>query len=169
MEVKLKAIEKVLGELDLSKPILGIDTATRTGWALISKSKDYMNIETGFFSIKVNNIYLKYNEYVSIFEGLIKPEYKVVIEDTYFRFNPYMFKIISRLGGIAYTLSVLKKCEVEYIMASSARKKVGIKGTGIKKPQVANHLIALGINIDDEDISDAIVLALSGAIKTKEK
>ena len=62
--------------------------------------------------------------------------------------------------------------DIDFITPTSARSKVkfkksgkGIKGSNLKK-EIINYInIALGTKIKQEDIADAIVLALAGMVK----
>lgn len=159
--------EKKIGRpLKRNITVLGLDTATKTGWTLLKTTKKKITFKYGTFKVNVKDTNFKYNEIIDIFQELIKPEYKVVIEDTFYRFNPAMFRLISRIGGIAYTIAHLKKCEVNYIFATSARKLLGLKGNGKKEDVQAEFLRMTDIKEVDNDIVDSCILALTGALQT---
>ena len=122
-------------------------------------------VKIGFFSVKTKNRYFKYNEIIDIFSNVIKPEYDVIIEDTFFRFNPAMFRMISRIGAIAYTIAHLRGCpSVEYMPAVTARKNLGLPSNK-KKIEVHKAFIEMmKEKITDEDIIDAEILALNGLV-----
>jgi len=163
--MKLNLLEKKLGKkIKRNAKILGIDTASRTGWCLLTTDNDMLYKDYGFVKIDTKNRYFKYNEIISIFSNIIKPEYTVIVEDTFYRFNPKMFRLISRIGAVAYTLAHLRGCEVSYLMATSARKGLGFKGNAKKADIHIAYKKLLDSNIKDEDIIDAEVLAMNGLI-----
>lgn len=165
MKYKISKLEKILGrKIKKNYKCLGIDTASRTGWALITTKAQYIIIDTGFIDIDTKNRYFKFNIIIDFFNRLIQPEWAVIVEDTFYRFNPKMYRLISRIGAVAYAVAYLRGCRAEYRPASSARKNLGIKGN-CKKKEVSIYLKdLLGIEVKDDDIGDAIVLALNGIL-----
>ncbi len=164
--MKIKTIEKKLNiKIKKNVKVLGIDTASRTGWCILTTSDTHIKKEVGFIKVSSKNRYFKYNELVELFYNIIKPGYHVVIEDTFFRFNPAMFKMISRIGAIAYTIAHLKGCDVEYLMATSARKRLGLPSNKKKKEVHEAFIKLIKTKVTDEDIIDAEILALNGLIK----
>lgn len=172
MKLPIKLLEKKIGKINRNIQVLGVDTASRTGWCIIKVNSNNLDINYGVFKIESKDLHFKFNKIIEHFDDLIKPEYKVILEDTFLGmkfFNPAMFKYLSKLGGILYTICKYKKVEdVSFLMACSARKRVGIKGNCKKADvhQFVNNI--LGVNIDDEDVSDAVVLALNGIITKPE-
>lgn len=169
LKLPIKKIEKQIGKIKKNTLSMGIDTASRTGWCIIKVNTNYIYIDYGVVHIDSKDVNFKYTKMIEFFDGLIKPEYKVILEDTFLGMkfmNPYMFKYLSKLGGILFAVCKYKKVEdVSFLMACSARKNIGIKGNS-KKSDVHQWLESvLGVNITDEDASDAIVLALNGIIE----
>jgi Holliday junction resolvasome RuvABC endonuclease subunit len=164
--ITLKKLEKKLGKLKKNVQVLGIDTASRTGWCLIKTDAKNIYLDFGVFKVDSKDVNFKFGKIIETFDNIIKPEYKVILEDTFLGMkfmNPYMFKYLSKLGGILFAVCKYKKVEdISFLMASSARKTIGIKGN-CKKKEVHDSIKGLlGIEINDEDVSDAIVLALNG-------
>jgi Holliday junction resolvasome RuvABC endonuclease subunit len=151
--------------LEKNKIILGIDTASRTGWCIAKSNSKNIEFNYGFIHIDTKNDYFKYNEIIKVFDSIIKPEYDVIIEDTFFRFNPKMFRLISRIGAIAYTLAHIKGCKAEFIAPSPARKNIGFKGNVKKAIFQKAFLDKIKFELTDIDIIDALVLSLNGLIK----
>lgn len=170
-QFKIKEIEEKLGKkIKRNIVSLGIDTANKSGWAIIRVDNEYMTLNLGFINVNVKDIYLKFDTIIENFNNLISKEYDVVIEDTYFARNPKTFRQLSRIGAVAYTISHLKKCKSKrYINASSARKTVGvhIKKNGIKtKIQVQTFIQEkFGITLENEDIADSVILAIVGVLE----
>jgi len=170
--IKITDLEKKLNiRIKKNAKVLGLDTATRTGWCLLITDNNIINKEYGFISVKTKdkNKYFQYNEIIDLFNNVIKKEYEVIIEDTFFRFNPSVFRLISRIGAIAYTLAHLKGCSVKYILATSARKNLGFLGNMKKKDFHIAFLNKSELDLaDDIDIIDAYVLALNGLLDDKQ-
>jgi hypothetical protein len=164
--MKIKELEyKLQKPLKKNIKVLGLDTASRTGWCLLTLGRTKAKLDYGFIDIKMKDKYLRYNEIIDTFNEIIKEGYKVIVENTFFRFNPKMFCYISRIGAIAYTLSYLKGCSPEYELATSARKKLGFKGNLKKKIFHEQFLERLQLDLEDEDIIDALVLSIVGGLK----
>jgi len=151
----------------LQKPIkrhyqsLGLDIATRTGWALIKTNSRTLTLDYGFYKAKTTDL-ARFNEYVQFFWGLIKKEYHVVIEDCYYKRNAGTLKLLAKLESIAYTIAYLNGCKTEYIEPSTARYKMNCKA---QKDNVHKWILDnLKIDIADEDASDAVILAFCGII-----
>lgn len=163
--MKIEKLEQQLGRpIKRNIAVLGLDTASRTGYCILKTTKKELTLDYGIIHINTKDNYFKYNEIIKIFQDLIKPEYKVIIEDTFFRFNPAMFRLISRIGAIAYTLAHLKGCSTEYIFATTARKKIGLKGNGKKSEVQTEFLLRTNLKIQDNDVIDAVILAFVGAL-----
>jgi Holliday junction resolvasome RuvABC endonuclease subunit len=160
----IKDVEKKLGKtLKRNHKVLGLDTASKTGWCLLTTTKKELTVEYGFIKVNTTDKYFKYNEIIKFFQELIQPDYQVVIEDTFFRFNPAMFRLISRIGAIAYTLAHLKGCKAEYIFATTARSRIGLKGNAKKAIIQEEFKKMLGLEeLKDEDIIDSYILAYNG-------
>ena len=144
LALRIEEIEKSFDrKIKRNTVVLGIDTASTTGWAILSTEKDLLYIDYGTIKVDAKNRYFKYNEIIDIFSNLIKEEYNVIVEDTFLKMfkikgksvmscNPAMFRMISRIGAIAYTIAHLRGCNVIYMGASTARKNLGIKGNAKK-------------------------------------
>jgi len=164
--MKVSNLEDILKcEIDRKVLSFGLDTASKTGWCLLKTVGEDIVASYGFININTPDAYFLYNEVIDCFGEIIKPEYKVIVEDTFFRFNPKMFRLISRIGAIAYTMAHLKGCEVKYLLATSARKKLGFKGNLKKKIFHQEFKEKLNLDITNEDILDAYALSLCGLIK----
>jgi len=176
--LNIKELEKIFGYKILKNVIsLGLDTATKTGYAIAITNDKEVNISIGFINIDVSGIEDKYERnkirYEAVFnnlKGLIKSEYIVIIENVYFGRNPNTLIVLSRIGAIAWTLAKLKECKViKWRTANQARSLLGIKGN-VKKPivmEMINNI--LGTEIKNDDEVDAIVLALNGIMLKEPK
>lgn len=162
--MKLSTLEKDL-QIPIKKnyKVIGLDTATRTGWCIITTKNKTIDLNFGYINIKVKDEYLRFNEIISIFDNLITKDLdKVIVEDTFFRFNPKMFRLISRIGGVAYTIAQMRNCNPEFLPPSTSRARLGFKGNSKKEDFQKEFLKRSKFKLDDIDIIDAIVLALNG-------
>jgi len=169
--LKIKDLEKKLNKLiKRNTKCLGVDTASRTGWALITTNSNEVIIDYGILNIKTTNNYYKYNYLIGFFDKLIYNNLNknsvIVIEDTFYHFNPKMYAFISRVGMIVYTIAEICSVKNKYfITAAKARKNLGFKGTAKKEEIHRQFRDSFYINIKDKDVVDAIILALNGIIK----
>jgi hypothetical protein len=74
--------------------------------------------------------------------------------------------MLSRLGAFAYSSAYLNKIpDIKFILATSARKYLGLKGNAKKKIIQKEFIKRLKLGIKDEDIVDAMILALNGVLE----
>jgi Holliday junction resolvasome RuvABC endonuclease subunit len=169
IEMKLSSVEKRLGKrLHDDTSCVGLDTASRSGWCKIvtDRKNDKIYLDYGYIKVDTKDMYFKLDELIKIFQQLISTwNCKIVIEDVFFGRNVNTLKVLTRIGTICYTLARLKAHHTEFIMAVSARAKLGLK-TNVKKEVVHKQFTELlKIDIKDIDIIDAIVLALGGLLQ----
>ena len=169
IEIKLSKLEKRLGKrFNSSISCVGLDTASRSGWCKISsdREKDIMYLDYGYIKVDTKDLYFKLDELIKIFQQLITTwKCKIVIEDVFFGRNVNTLKVLTRIGTICYTLARLGSYQTEFIMAVSARAKLGLK-TNVKKEVVHKQFTELlKVDIKDIDIIDAIILALVGLLE----
>lgn len=172
IKLKRSLVEKAIGKSLRSKLFAwGIDTASRTGWACAVINGDDVHIDCGFIKVDSQDLYFKYNQFIKSFESLFSdahPElkYKLVIEDTFFGKNVNTLKLLSRIGMIAYITGKQAGIQdISFIYPTASRKLIGIKST-LKKAEVHKELVKmLGIKLDDEDVADAIVLAIGALVE----
>jgi Holliday junction resolvasome RuvABC endonuclease subunit len=152
---------------------LGLDTATNTGYCEAKANSENVTFSIGFFNIDVKNIKDKYKReeirYKMVYDNLkpvIKAPDVIVIENTYHSRNPKTTIILSRIGGIAYTLARVKSIpSILWRTASEARCALGIKGNSKKSEILSTVNLILDIDIKNDDEADAVILALNGLIK----
>ena len=165
MNIATKILEKKFNrKIVPSISVVGVDTASRTGWCKISTSLDFVTFNYSFIDIKTKNKYYMYNQYIDIFDGLLTQDVDtIIIEETYYGKNVKTFQLLSRLGGLVYAVAHRLRIKDKYfILATSARKNLGFKGN-LKKEIIHKQFIKkLNLKIDDEDIIDAMILALNG-------
>lgn len=172
IELDRKNLEKKLCfKLKNNITVLGLDPASRTGWCLISATDNKIKIDYGFLDIDSKDVYFKYDRMIEVFKQYIdnldskKDNKLVVIEDVFFGRNINTLKMLARIGMIIYVLATLKGIPKYYILATQARCKLKLKGVAKKKEVQEQFLSKVNLELDDNDIVDAIVLALNGLIE----
>jgi len=152
---------------------IGFDVATVTGAALINrKDKESLQFKLWTYKIDYSNDYSNVIRQVDkITKEILKQvnlqnKTQVIIEDSFLKFNPYVFKFLSRLSGIFFAkMSCFD--HIDFLQANSARKNLGLSGN-VKKEQVKNFIAQkLLTYIEDDNQADAIILALNGALDKK--
>jgi len=165
-------------KLKRNTQVLGIDTASKSGYCIAKTDEKKLILEIGFVNINVSQIKdrdtrheMLYNAIYEAFNGLIASQFDtVVIENVFHSFNPDTTILLSRFGGIIYSICKAKQIKnIIWKSASQARKVLGInqkcpKGKA-KETIVKRVNKKLDTHITNNDEIDAIVLALVGLIK----
>lgn len=152
---------------------IGFDFATRAGISFIKTTKQSAEIDYMFIEFKGNEVKEKYKLMVKTLENLITSEDMVVIEDVFIGFNRAGSIELAKYHAFAISECIRKNMNYETITAMSCRNRLGIKttakagyGKGQAKKAVADWLKKkLDINLNDEDASDAVCLALLGILE----
>lgn len=169
MTISIEELEEKIGKKIVKNTLsLGIDVASRTGWAIAKTSDEYVEFNYNFVDIDSKDFYFKLSKLIEYFQSIFNsftPDV-VVIEDSFLKFNVRVLSFLSKMEGALYTLSKIAGIKrIFFVFATTARKNLGIKGT-CKKPEIKAWLKEnLDLELCDEDAADAIVLALNGVIK----
>jgi len=176
MKIKITDLEQQLNEkIKRNTQSIGLDIAERTGICIITTDETHVDLDWQFIEFDKTSIESVYENMFKEFSKIIIKEKDkdnmVVIEDTFLqRFGKFVqadvFKKLTRFGTIALVCSFLNEMPYEFILAKSARSKLKIKMiAGEPKKSVSSYLYnQLDIEVDDNDIADAIVLAILGLI-----
>jgi len=174
MKIKIKELENKLGyKIKTNCQSIGLDIAERTGLTIITTNKINADLDWQFIEFDksdINHVYKEmYNEFSQIITKEKNMDNVVVIEDTFLqRFGKFVqadvFKKLTRFGTLALAVCFNKEMDYYFILAKSARAKLKIKMVkGKPKESVANYLKdKFAIELDDDDISDSIILAILG-------
>lgn len=176
--LKIKDLEEIFGCIILKNVTsLGLDTASNTGWCIAKTDNENVHLSIGFINVDVKNIkdkylrnQMRYDAVYTNLKGLIKSEYRIVIENVYYGRNANTLIVLSRLGAIAWTIAREKKCKViKWRLACQARTVLGLNGTA-KKPIIVETINRwLNLKIENDDEIDAIVLAFNGLTEKEPK
>ena len=181
MKLRIKTLEHLLQyKIKRNFKCIGLDTAKRTGIAFIETKKDYIYLDWAFLEFNYENQKQMLVQMHREFKKIFSNEDLAVVEEVFLGLNRAGSLHLAKMGTLAIGICIDKNIPFELIMASSARSKFSIDsrkfGKGKSKESVAHYLKGIGIEVDDNDISDAIVLALLGicegldfSAKTKKK
>lgn len=175
IQIQKSKLEELLGhKIQDGIKSLGVDTASRTGWALLHSNADLVTINFGYIDVDSSSHHFKFERMIEIFQDLLKRENPdiVVVEDTFLKFhNARTLKLLTRLGMIVWIMAKLQN-QIgirRFILPKESRANLGLNG-GSKKEEVHKEFKEkFGIQIDDIDIVDAIILSLNGVIPWQEK
>jgi Holliday junction resolvasome RuvABC endonuclease subunit len=167
MKLKIANLEKLLGyKIKKNFKAIGLDTAKRTGVAFIETTKTHVNLDWIFLEFNYNNQEQMLTQMYNEFKKLFTDEKLAVIEEVFLGFNRCGSLHLAKMGTLAVSVCIDKGIPFKLILAQSARSKFQINtrkfGKGKSKQAVAEYLKSIKIEVDDEDISDAVVLALLG-------
>lgn len=171
MKIEIKKLESILGyKIKRNFVSIGFDTAKRTGVCQINTDENYAIFEWTFVEFDQKDEHQYYKNMVNFFENTLIKQNLAIIESTFVGINPMGSLLLTRLGAFGISACIRKNINWEKIGASSARAKLKINarlyGKGKSKKSVAYWLESkLGINLDDEDISDSIILSLIGILE----
>jgi Holliday junction resolvasome RuvABC endonuclease subunit len=166
LKVTLKTVKDALGS-DVKKnyTVLGLDLATKSGWALLSTDSSNLNISLKSIQADSRELLAKFAFYTKYLNSFIKSKIDlVIIEDSYFRGNARVLQFLAKIEGIAFAVCVLKNItNIRFVQANSARRQV-MPNIKIKDKKDIMKWIKdnLGIKMFDDNIADAIILALCG-------
>lgn len=174
MKISLKKIEEVTGyKVKKDFISIGFDWASRAGVSIIKTDKKEAIIDYIFVEFKGNERKEKYKRMVETLETMINDEDIAIIENVFVGFNRKGSLELAKYHAFAISECIRKEVEYETIMAKDCRAKLGIKttkkagyGRGMAKKAVADYLEKnFGIKLEDEDASDAVILALLGILE----
>jgi len=187
MNFKIKDIEKRLNfKLKRNTYVLGVDTASTTGLAILETDNKVLKIKTSTFKLptvkKEDELSDKFVEKLEFMLRNIRDFKKnefgqkkatktvLVLENSFLSFNPVTFGLLRMLCGIIFAELFDNFEKIKIIFPMSARKGVGFKSQlkrGTKSKDKKQELIDFVNNIfgteeKSDDITDAIILALNG-------
>jgi hypothetical protein len=185
----LKKLEKNLGfKLRDNVFCLAIDTATKSGIAMISILKGKIRIKTFILALPPLSKDLeekseKYSQHLSDFVNLVDKELIpnisisnnsiLILENSFLKINVVTFGFLRCLQGILYAKLCDKFNEIKIIFPTTARKLVGFqshlpkgsKGKDKKKEIMRWISNVVEEKIIDDNIADALLLAFAGLKK----
>lgn len=170
LKFPIEEFEKKLGsKIKRNFQSIGIDTATRSGVGIIKVNGKSVTIDWTVIQFEKGNITEIYKQMYWSFKELISKDLDCcIVEDVYMGLNAGTSLKLARFGGFVLANAIENQIHFETISAKSARSKLGIKTeAGKAKQSVAKWLKEkLNIVVDDNDVSDGIVLALLGIIES---
>jgi Holliday junction resolvasome RuvABC endonuclease subunit len=170
IKLDILELEKRLGKkLKRNFTSVGIDTAKHTGLGFISVDDKEVEINWSLISFEANTIQELYKQMYKEFGNFIDKSIDVVVvEDVFLGMNPDVTIKLARFGGLAIAQAINNNILFKTIGASSARAKLfkldkkAYKGRS--KEAVADYLKSIGIEIDEDNCADGVILAILGII-----
>ena len=167
MKLKIKDLEKKLNKkIKINYKVVGLDTAKKTGVCFIKTTKDYIYIDWCKLEFDYNNQEEMLKNMFREFGQLFSDENLDIIEEVFVGFSRTGSIHLAKMGTIAIAQCINKNINFKLILAKSARAKFFVldskKWKGKTKQAVGNYLESIEIKTDDEDVNDAIILALCG-------
>jgi Holliday junction resolvasome RuvABC endonuclease subunit len=151
MVIDIKLLEKVTGyKIKKNFESIGVDTATRTGIAIVTTGEKVVNIDYQFLEYDKINKKERYKHMVRSFEDIIIDENLAVVEDVFVGLNRKGSVELARYGAFVISECIKKEIPFEIISAVSARARLKINtrqyGKGKSKLAVSHWLkSSLGI------------------------
>jgi Holliday junction resolvasome RuvABC endonuclease subunit len=183
-KIKISSIENLIGaSIKRNNIAMGCDVSMHsTGISIIETKNHYLKIVKIAKLItpkgmKVFDAIDLFTEQIEELKHEIIKKYKIdtnVIEDCFLKFNVQTLKSLARFEVLIYDRFKGITSYSELKMPSSVRKKVNfkksnnsIKGNQLKQEIVeyVNKLFKLELKLEDNDLADAILLALSGLVE----
>jgi len=170
MILKIEEFEKRIGyKIKRNFSVVGVDTAKHCGLGFIQSNKDIIEINWSLISFEANTIQEVYQQMYKEFGLFIDDTIDfVVVEDVFLGMNPDVTIKLARFGGLVMAQAINNNIPFATIGASSSRAKLfkidKVKYKGKTKEAVADYLKSIGIEIDEDNCSDGVVLALLGII-----
>lgn len=180
-KTNIKTVEAEL-EVELARNliVIGFDVSMHsTGIAVIRTTDNYLIIDQLHKIIVPRNVDLLrgvdlFLDQINDFKRGISQKYKLdlnIIEDCFMGKNVKTLKSLARFSILVYDKFKGISIKSKLILPTRARGLINfkksdktIKGTRLKKEIMAYINYALSIDIKDDDIGDAVVLALSGLV-----
>jgi Holliday junction resolvasome RuvABC endonuclease subunit len=171
----INKVENSLGvKIRRNATVLGLDTATKSGYCIAKTDSKKLILNVGFINIDVGKIEdrvvrneLRYNAFYDAITNLIASSFDtVVIEDVFFSRNVLSLILLARIGAIAFTVCKVKGIkQIVWKSAVQARKLLGLPCN--KKKDVVQKFFCKKMKIDltNEDEIDSIILALVGLLQ----
>jgi len=148
----------------------GFDIAGTTGVCFAKTDADTLYLDWTTMSWETKEQRKLFETIYKDFGELISDENLIVIEDTHVRFNPAVALLLTRMGAFLMAQCINKNLNFELIGPVSARSKVGINQKKIPKGKSKEYVAewlksTLGIEMKENNVADAIILALCGLIE----
>lgn len=192
MNLKIKSLEKKLGfKLKRNAYVIGVDTASITGLCIMETNNQSIKVNTSTFKLPVvkktdelsDKIVEKLEFMLRAIRDFKKNEFAnkkasntiLVLENSFMGVNVVTFGILRMLCGLIFAELFDNFETIKIIFPMSARKNVGFKSQlkkGVKREEKKKEIInwvnnIFGSNLENDNETDAIILALNGLKEVK--
>jgi crossover junction endodeoxyribonuclease RuvC len=150
--------------------ILGLDISTKcTGWCLMGDEGDIVSCGAISFTAKETfqeKTRIFYNAISSLFE---ENDINIVgIEDQFFNRNANTLKILARFSGVACLITDLNNARFVFKTPKNVKKVFTDNGSASKKDIIDTVKNKYGLEIENDNISDAIAVAYTIFLSEKD-
>ena len=171
IKLDILELENRLGKkLKRNYASVGVDTAQTCGVGFVSTSDKMVEIDWSLIKFEANSTVELYKQMYNEFGNFIDKSIDfVVVEDVFLGMSPAVTIKLSRFGGLVMAQAINNNIPFETIGASSSRAKLFTldrkKYKGKPKEAVADYLKSIGVEIDEDNCADGVILALLGIIE----
>lgn len=168
MKISIKKLEEKLGyKIKRDFKSVGFDTARICGVAFIRTTQTYAHFDWCYLEFENKTQEDLLAQMYKEFGKLLSDENFAVVEEVFLGFSKSGSLHLAKMGTMAVAQCVAKEIPYKLILAMSARAKFKINtrkyGKGKSKLAVKDWLKeTLGIEINEDNCEDAVVLALLG-------
>lgn len=156
---------------------MGSDTASATGWAIAWTDDKYCYCDCGVIDLKSTSTINRYRQLNSFFSEQIPDDLnRLVIEKPFLKFfkkgrtrvpQVNVFRVLVAVSMIPMFVGFdrgLKNSQIIMIEPTKARSKLNLPATGTKAQVQAKFLLKTGIELEEDNVVDAIILAFVGLL-----
>lgn len=169
-KIKIEDLESKIGyKIKKNFVSFGCDTASTIGLAILKTDNKFIHFETMSLKFTSKNVKEKYSSLKTTVKNILNDDMFCVLENVYVGINARGAIELARYNGLVIGEFVDKGLEYEIISAISARSKFKIDTkafpgdkNGTKKSIALWVKENTMVDFDDDNINDAIVLALCG-------
>jgi hypothetical protein len=167
MKLKISHLEEKLGhKIKRNYKVIGFDTAKIAGVGFIKTDEEYVYLDWCYLEFEKKTQEDLLTQMYKEFGKVITNEDLSVVEEVFLGFSRAGSLILAKMGTMACAQCVAKGIPFKLISAVSARSKFKIDtrsyGKGNSKLAVKDWLNSIGIDIDENNCADSVVLALVG-------
>ena len=175
-KMKIAQLEAILGTtIKKNSKIVGIDIATKTGYCIATTTEKTVTFDFSFANFSSNDEQERHGEIARFFGKMIDDKCEVIIEKAHYQRNMNTMHVLSVFNGILIGVSEMKNAKDWYLKGSShIRSVVGINMKKAEKGKAKQHVRQwlidnLDLDVDNDNIADAVVIAIYGLLDMKTK
>lgn len=168
LKISINKLEPLLKyKIKKNYKVVAFDTATIAGVSFIKTDEEFIYIDWCYLEFEKKTEEELLTQMYKEFGKLLSDENFAIVEQVFLGFNRAGSLILAKMGTMAIAQCVAKGIPFKLISAISARSKFfkidkEKYGKGKSKLAVRDWLHSIGINIDENNCEDAVLLGLLG-------